>query len=198
MVTTDKKIEVLCKEKDDHRNEISEMNKVLNNDFWLFLSVSASIITLFWNDDGKMWPNITISRKAIIIVLTQVEFVLYLHTMISWILQRINSGYIAALEEKINDMCVEKLVFWESEMAQTFVANTKSSLFWAAVVMHSILLLTFIGTSILASRIIEGIMMRLYYIELCIAEGLFAIYLLIKSFTEVKKTKKTANAVLGL
>lgn len=132
VISDDSKLQVMCKERDSLRLEIIEVEKHVYRSVFAFVTLAGVAASIYWN------PSVvadTKARAALFFVLGQGEFFIALVVLLSVTTMLVHSGYAKTLEERINSLCQESLVLWESEVTPTFLFHPRGLYFCSYIIL---------------------------------------------------------------
>lgn len=193
MVQDELKIDLLCREKRELRDEILEMQKSMHKVVFSFVTVAIAVIGVYY---GDFFLQSSSYKDYFIFILIQVEFVfsLFLTSLIAH--QSVSAGYIAVIEQKINYLCNEQLLIYESKIVKEYIFGTKGPFFYTTLlivlfVFCIFVFLLFVGISIVKSYLISTILViEVMSILLLLAWAFRNSQQVIKTAQELMKTTK--------
>lgn len=126
------KIDLLCHEKREMRDEILEMQKSMHRVVFAFISISLAMIGTYFTEYITKNPEFK-GYLAFFLMQAQLSLALFLTSLISH--QSVSAGYIAAIEMKINEIVGEKLSFFETTVAPRYLFSPHGPFFYSTVLI---------------------------------------------------------------
>jgi hypothetical protein len=110
------KLKILLHENENIRKELGLYVKIVNNFIFAFLATLGAGIGVFINLNGKEL-NTNFSYTGLLsFVLSQVVVIILVYSNVLNLSVAARSAYLAHLENKINQLAGERLVFWENKI----------------------------------------------------------------------------------
>lgn len=119
------KISAILNERSILRSELIGFEGSMHKSLFAFVTAVTAFISLYLKKD--LFKDSTISQEGILLIISQVEFLLALHVLSLSYCASIALAYISALEAKINYLAKDKISIWESEMVKEFHHKPYSS-----------------------------------------------------------------------
>jgi len=134
-------IEILCKERDKMRDESIVLGERLHKTILIFFSIGIATIGIAIEKDLMEGNN---TRELIVIVLSQLQFVLALLWMTIQANQRVHAGYLQAIEHKINKHLETDIIVWESHVAKKYLRKPSGSYFIGSLIFSVAMVAMFV------------------------------------------------------
>ncbi|MDB5229671.1 MAG: hypothetical protein JWN76_476 [Chitinophagaceae bacterium] len=185
------KINVLLKENQNLRSELTMVSKTVHNSFFAFITTFGLFIGLLANIKSKE-VSITNSEISIMtFIVSQIEIIIIVYNVLLSSDIFAKAAYIAHIETKINELLKDKLIFWETSVSP-FVQR-KGTLLLSEVILYCFYSGIFISLSIYGydkneDAVLPGIQ---------IIEILLVCYLLFKMSREYANVKKYIAGTLN-
>jgi hypothetical protein len=178
------KLKVLLNESHNFRGEIVEVVKSIHNCFFAFvttLGVTAAVAVNLYKEGSE---NINVGYLAFLISQLEVLFIFYYILLVSGLATA--ASYVAYIENKINSIVKENLVFWEQSVST--LNWKKGSLGLSALVLNIFYGAIFITNCYLCFKYLK----TFYHIYLWIqiAELIIIFILLFKLSSQYSMTSK--------
>lgn len=132
------KIEFLFREKEALRAEIIMFNKTNYTSLFSFVAIFGVFAGIYYSESQFKEPAY---KQLLLIIISQLEFVLIVFNIFLISNQNIHCGYIFAIERKINSLAKDKLAVWESELVRNYIFKPVSGLYWSVMVLYACFLL---------------------------------------------------------
>lgn len=170
-----RKLESISNEMSAHRNEIIEMEKGFIRCAFGFVTIAIGLIGLIL---GKDIISNDILRDTLILCFTQIEFFIALVALALLSNLSIHAAYISCLEKKVNSLCQETILCWESELSPRYIFHPRGSYFWITFLLIIFFLSTYFFLIYMTFRALNGFGWKIFFtIETVILAVLLALIL---------------------
>jgi hypothetical protein len=136
----DLKITAIISEREGLRTELIEYGKNMHSTVLYFFSLSG-VIAGFLFENGI--EEISKLKGIIFFGLSQIEFLLAIYVIALMASISVHSAYIKVLEKRINELILDEITLWESEISSKFLFLPNRAFFLSLMVLLSALVIIF-------------------------------------------------------
>lgn len=184
------KAQILSQDMDRIRQELVMFVRMLIRSVFVFGATFVGFFGIYFGEG-----IVSEAQKALLfLLLSQVQFVLFLFfcSMLAQIY--VHSGYLRALEEKLNELAGENIICWDSKITPKCLNSPRFPFFWTSVVQTIIYITSFILLMYFSLIIANHI---LWYIGFTM-EILISLAFLFWTLLAPKKVEYVAKKELGI
>lgn len=189
-ILENKKIDILISENQNRRNEIIATNNQIYKSLFAFIATMGGLVGTLLSKDSILVNG---NADIIVFLLSQIEFVIVIFCLglISAITNQ--ALYVAYLEEKINEIVKDNLVFWESKMVIRMWR--KGPMIISQSFLYVIYFAFFVVLGFICYKIASVYWHRTLFLTCQAIEFGIVIMIVIKSLLESNKIKKYINQI---
>lgn len=185
MMNRKEMVEAICVERDGLRTEIIEYQ---TNMYRCVFVVVTAVLSVGSVNFGPSFPISAETRLALILILPQLSMILVYFIAFLLSGQCITAGYIAALEEKINDLAGQDISLWESSVTLETFVGWKSSYFWGQLTIGVVLVSGLLMALVLSAQTVNQIV----YTAIVAGELLIGVILFVAGYNAKENAKAVA------
>ncbi|MBN2704761.1 MAG: hypothetical protein JXR23_11180 [Pontiellaceae bacterium] len=145
-------IQSLWKEKEELRNECIMLQTGVQKSVLILLTVLGVFSGIFLANDSVINES---SKTISYILLSQIQVYLGFFILVQYSNLNVHAKYIAAIEDRLNNLFGEKVHIWEQEICPNYLFSPASSCLWAMVAVTLLMFALFTGSLFAASTVIN-------------------------------------------
>lgn len=162
------RVETLRDERKEMRSEIIVMEQAMHRTVFAFVAVCGVIAGLYFSE--SLFPNREL-KGDVLLVLSQLLFVLGLFNILLLLNQSIHVGYIRALEAEMNAQFDRPVALWETVASKEFIYGRKSRFYRCASLFVICAFIMYILLTVVAIQF-SSIFVILTVVEAAVVAGL--------------------------
>ena len=141
MANDDGSFEAMLRERSELRGEIALLIRGQQQAILAFVTVLIFVGGVHWGEGVVPDPK---TRSHVLFFLTQIEMFFMFYMMALFSNLGVHSRYIAALEQRINNLCGNDVNLWESRVSLACLFHPRGTFLWSIVAMLTLALALFV------------------------------------------------------